>query len=55
MRMGKTKNITKDEFIQVRVANAEKRKIEKAAKKSGFDSISAYILWLCRRSDTKKG
>ena len=40
----------KEEFLQIRITPEEKEKIKQQAKKNGFDSISAYILWLCRKA-----
>ncbi len=43
-------NIRKEQFLQIRITPEEKEKIKQKAKKNGFDSLSAYILWLCRKS-----
>ena len=40
----------KEAFIQIRIGEEEKKKIRQEAKRSGFDTISAYVLWLLRRS-----
>jgi uncharacterized protein (DUF1778 family) len=45
---------TKEEFLQIRITRDEKARIKKEAQKNGFDSISAYILWLCRNAGKGK-
>ena len=40
----------KEEHIQIRVSKEEKEIIRKEAKKNGFDTISAFLLWLFRKS-----
>ncbi|MFC1804305.1 hypothetical protein ACFLZ3_00525 [Candidatus Omnitrophota bacterium] len=40
----------KGSFIQIRISEEEKRKIKQEAGKKGFDSISAFLLWLFRKS-----
>ena len=40
---------TKEEYIQIRVSKEEKEVIRKEAKKNGFDTISAFLLWLFRK------
>lgn len=38
----------KDERITFRLKSVEKKEIEREAKKAGFDSIAAFLLWLVR-------
>jgi len=45
--------MNKDEYLQIRVSKTEKDKIKKEAKQQGFDSISAFLLWLFRKSIRK--
>jgi len=40
----------KEEYIHIRIDKTEKEKIKEQAKKNGFDTISAYMLWLSRKS-----
>jgi len=40
---------SKSEFIQIRVKKDEKEQIKKKAKDSGFDTITAFVLWLIRK------
>jgi len=40
----------KETNIQIRISEEEKEKLKKRANKNGFDTVSAYILWLCRKS-----
>lgn len=40
----------KEEHIQIRVSKKEKEHIRKEARKNGFDTISAFLLWLFRKS-----
>ncbi|MFH1622564.1 MAG: hypothetical protein ABIA97_05530 [Candidatus Omnitrophota bacterium] len=42
--------MAKEKYIQLRVGKEEKRKLKQRAKKNGFDTLSAYILWLLRKS-----
>jgi predicted DNA binding CopG/RHH family protein len=42
--------MSKSTFIQIRISKEEKEKIKQEAKKRGFDTISAFILWLFRKS-----
>lgn len=46
--------MAKDKDIRVRVDSEEKQIITSRAKERGFDSVSAYILFLLRQ-DEKKG
>jgi len=41
--------MVKENYIQIRVADEEKKEIQEQAKKQGFDNISAFILWLFRK------
>ncbi len=43
------KDETKKDYLQIRVTQVEKEEIITTAKKQGFDSISAFILWLFRK------
>jgi len=43
------KDTAKKDYLQIRVTQAEKEEIAESAKKQGFDSISAFILWLFRK------
>ncbi len=47
------KEETKDKFIQIRVSEQEKDEIQEQAKKSGFDSVTAFFLWLFRKYGKK--
>jgi len=40
----------KKDYIHFRIDEKEKKKVEELAKKNGFDTVSAYILWLIRKS-----
>jgi len=42
-------NKRKESYIQIRISEEEKQKIKRKAKKNGFNTISAYILWLLRK------
>jgi len=44
----------KDKQIGIRVTDAEKTQIEADARKAGFDSISAYFLWLYRNQSQNR-
>jgi len=39
----------KKEYLQIRITPTEKQEIEAKAKSQGFDSVSAFILWLFRK------
>ena len=41
--------MTKDQRLNIRVSEKEKKELERQAKKRGFDTISAYVLWLFRQ------
>ncbi|MFA5350263.1 MAG: hypothetical protein WC357_02895 [Candidatus Omnitrophota bacterium] len=41
--------MVKENYVQIRVTDEEKKEIQEAAKKQGFDNISAFILWLFRK------
>lgn len=43
------KNETKDKFIQIRVSEKEKKEIQIQAEQSGFDTVTAFFLWLFRK------
>jgi uncharacterized protein (DUF1778 family) len=43
------KKETKQKFIHIRVAEAEKEEIKAAAEKQGFDSTSSFFMWLFRK------
>jgi len=47
------KKNTKKEFIQLRVTAEEKREIKMQSEKSGFDTMSAYLLRLFRKYGKK--
>ena len=38
-----------EKFIQMRVTEQEKKEIKDISKKKGFDSISAFLLFLFRK------
>jgi predicted DNA binding CopG/RHH family protein len=40
----------KEGYIHIRISEQEKEKIKLQAKKNGFDTVSAYMLWLSRKS-----
>lgn len=48
------KKETKDRFIQIRVTEQEKEEIQDHAKKNGFDSVTAFFLWLFRKHGKKE-
>ena len=48
------KDETKEKLIQIRVTEQEKEEIQTHAKKSGFDSISAFLLFLFRKHGKKE-
>lgn len=48
------KDETKDKFIQIRVTEQEKEDIQAQAKKNGFDSVTAFFLWLFRKYGNKE-
>jgi hypothetical protein len=41
----------KDNFLHIRITSEEKQDLEKSAKIKGFDSISAYVLFLIRTNN----
>jgi uncharacterized protein (DUF1778 family) len=41
--------IRKDTYIHIRISSDEKKELEDAAKKGGFNSVSAFILLLFRK------
>lgn len=43
----------KQDWIQIRVSRDEKREIKEETKRQGFDSISAFFLWLFRNRQRK--
>jgi hypothetical protein len=47
------KNDTKNDYLQIRVTREEKEEIRQECKKQGFDSVSAYLLWLFRKFGKK--
>ena len=47
------KEMTKSDYIHIRVSPAEKTEIEQAAKAAGLDTMSAYFLQLHRKAKTK--
>ncbi len=51
--MKKFKPANKDKFLQIRITDQEKREIQAQATKSGFDSVTAYLMWLVRNSGKK--
>jgi len=48
------KDETKEKLIQIRVTEQEKEETQTHAKKGGFDSISAFLLFLFRRYGKKE-
>jgi len=40
---------TKEQRLNIRVSEHEKKEIEAHAKKRGFDTVTAYVLWLFRQ------
>jgi hypothetical protein len=49
----KEKKINKESYVQIRVTAEEKQEIQKSAKQSGFDTVTAYLLWLVRKYGNK--
>ena len=47
------KDKLKKDFLQIRITSEEKREIQRSAKKNGFDSVTAFILWLFRKYGRK--
>jgi len=47
------KDKRKRDFLQIRITAEEKREMQKSAKKNGFDTVTAFILWLFRKHGRK--
>lgn len=43
----------KDNLIRFRVETAEKERIERDAKRAGYDDVSTYLLHLIRRNHSR--
>jgi hypothetical protein len=48
------KDDIKEKFIQIRVTEQEKEEIQAHAKKNGFDTVTAFFLWLFRKHGKKE-
>lgn len=48
------KEETKEKVVALRVTDKEHTEIKQAAKENGFDSMTAYILWLYRKYGRKQ-
>jgi hypothetical protein len=44
----------KDKWITIRISEEEKIQLEQSAKNAGFDNLSTYILWICRKVTNEK-
>jgi hypothetical protein len=44
----------KEKFIQIRVTEKEKEEIQTQAEKNGFDTVTAFFLWLFRKHGKKE-
>lgn len=40
--------MAKRSFISIRILDEDKESLKEKAKKAGFNSLTAYILWLMR-------